>query len=262
MDNFQNQRVVITGAAGVIGTWISRAFAREGASLLLTDRRAKDLEGLAEELRQEGSQVNIVPADLGDDQGVAVLLAAIHQLWGTPDVLVNNAGIYPHGEIFETDVSAVRSIFQINVMAPFALTQGVAKMMIAEGVRGSIVNIGSGASERTATGGGPYSASKAALHMFTRAFAIELAPFGIRINTVAPGFAPGSQVSYLDDAYVTRMIETIPLGRTSGPGDAPEAVLFLCSSKASFITGTNLAVDGGRTAGTMRPVPAQGPAGI
>ncbi len=261
MNNPQNQRVVITGAAGVIGTWISRAFAREGAALLLTDRRAKDLEELAQELRKEGSEVHIVETDLGHDEGVADLLATIHRTWGTPDVLVNNAGIYPHGEILETDVSVVRSIFEINVMAPFALTQGVAKMMIAEGVKGSIVNIGSGASDRTATGGGPYSASKAALHMFTRTFAIELAPFGIRVNTVAPGFAPGSQVSYLDDEYISQMISTIPLGRTSGPGDAPEAVLFLCSPKASFITGANLAVDGGRGAGTMRPVPSQRPAG-
>lgn len=253
----QSQRVVVTGAAGVIGTWISQAFARDGAALLLTDRRAKDLEELAVEVGQHGGQVDTVQADLGQEQGVADLLAAVRQLWGSPDVLVNNAGIYPHGAILETDVSDVRSIFEINVMAPFVLTRGVAEMMVAKEVKGSIVNIGSGAGDTPATGGAPYSASKAALHMFTRAFALELAPFGIRVNTVSPGFAPGSEVSHLDDEYVTRMTSTIPLGRTSGPGDAPEAVLFLCSSKASFITGANLAVDGGRTAGTMRPLPTR-----
>ncbi len=257
MSSHQNQRVVVTGAAGVMGRWISDAFAREGAALLLTDRRAEDLETHAGELREHAAQVEILAADLTSEAGITELLASVGRLWNCPDVLVNNAGVYPHSPILETDVSDVRAIFEVNVMAPFALSRGVAEMMVTKGVKGSVVNIGSGAGHAPATGGAPYAASKAALHMLTRAFAIELAQFGIRVNTVEPGFAPGSQVSQLEDAYVTSMTSTIPLGRTSGPGDAPEAVLFLCSSKASFITGASLAVDGGRTAGTMRPMPAR-----
>ena len=257
MNSHQNQRVVVTGAAGVMGKWICEAFAREGAALLLTDRRAEDLEKHAVELRQHAAQVEVLSADLTSEVGIAELLAMVFQLWDSPDVLVNNAGVYPHGPVLETDVADVRSIFEINVMAPFALSRGVADMMVRKDVKGSIVNIGSGAGHAPATGGAPYAASKAALHMLTRAFALELAAFGIRVNTVEPGFAPGSQVSLLEDEYVTRMTSTIPLGRTSGPGDAPEAVLFLCSSRASFITGASLAVDGGRTAGTMRPMPAR-----
>ena len=257
MNDHKDQRVVVTGAAGVLGRWISQAFAREGAALLLTDRRAADLERLAAELREHGGDVETCPADLGQEQGVCDLLAAIGQRWDSPDVLVNNAGVYPHGAVLDTDASEVRSIFEVNVLAPFALSRGVAQLMVAAGVHGAIVNIGSGAGEAPATGGAAYAASKAALHMLTRAFCLELAPLGIRVNTVQPGFAPGSEVSHLADDYVTRMTSTIPLGRTSGPGDAPEAVLFLCSSKASFITGASLAVDGGRTAGTMRPMPAR-----
>jgi len=257
MNSHQNQRVVVTGAAGVMGRWISDAFAREGADLLLTDRRAEDLEKHVAELGQHAGQVELMPADLTSEGDVAALLATVRRLWGSPDVLVNNAGVYPHGAVLETAVGDVRSIFEVNVMAPFALSRGVAEMMVEENVKGSIVNIGSGAGHAPATGGAPYAASKAALHMLTRAFSLELAQFGIRVNTVEPGFAPGSEVSRLEDDYITRMTSTIPLGRTSGPGDAPEAVLFLCSSKASFITGASLAVDGGRTAGTMRPMPAR-----
>ena len=257
MNSHQNQRVVVTGAAGVMGRWISEAFAREGAALLLTDRRAEDLEKHAAEMDQHTGQVDILTADLTSEDGVAALLGKAQDLWGSPDVLVNNAGVYPHGPVLDTEVADVRSIFEINVMAPFALSRGVAAMMVAQDVQGSIVNIGSGAGHAPATGGAPYAASKAALHMFTRAFSLELARFNIRVNTVEPGFAPGSEVSHLDDEYVTRMTSTIPLGRSSGPGDAPEAVLFLCSSRASFITGASLAVDGGRTAGTMRPMPTR-----
>ncbi|KRE40255.1 SDR family NAD(P)-dependent oxidoreductase [Knoellia sp. Soil729] len=257
MSEHQHQKVVITGAAGVLGTWISQAFAREGAELLLTDRREDQVERLADELRHGGATVHVVESDLSTDQGQIELLAAIRQAWGSPDVLVNNAGIYPHGSVLETSTSDVRGIFEINVVAPFALSRGVAELMIEAGIHGSIVNIGSGAGLSPATGGAAYAASKAALHMFTRAFALELASFGIRVNTVQPGFAPGSDVSHLEDDYIEAMIRTIPLARTSGPGDAPEAVLFLCSPRASFVTGSTISVDGGRTAGTLKPMPAQ-----
>jgi len=249
------QRVIVTGAAGVMGTWISQAFAREGADLLLTDTRPEGLERLGNELRDGGAGVTTVVADVSRDADVERLIGSISRRWNSPDVLVNNAGIYPHAPVLDTTVADVRSMFEVNVLAPFALSRAVATLMVAAGVAGSIVNIGSGAGEAPATGGAPYAASKAALHMLTRAFAIELAPMGIRVNTVQPGFAPGSEVSELDEAYIARMTSTIPLGRTSGPADAPEAVLFLSSPRASFITGASLAVDGGRTAGTMRPMP-------
>lgn len=257
MSEFQGHRVVVTGAAGVMGRWISSAFAEQGACVLATDSRKRDLEALADDLRGHGGTVDVVAADLSSDDGVAAVLSEAARLWRSPTILVNNAGVYPHGAISDTSVGQVRDIFEINVMAPYALSRGVAGQMADAGVGGAIVNIGSGAGNAPATGGAAYAASKAALHMLTRAFALELAPLGIRVNTVQPGFAPGSQVSHLDEDYVARMTSTIPLGRTSGPGDAPEAVMFLCSSRASFITGATLAVDGGRTAGTMRPMPAR-----
>lgn len=254
---YEGQRVIVTGAAGVMGRWISEAFARQGASLLVTDRRASKLEALADDLRQHGGSVEVVTADLSRDEGIEHLLEATASVWPSPTALVNNAGVYPHGPIAETTVDHVRTIFDINVFAPFGLSRGVAALMADAGVQGSIVNIGSGAGTAPATGGAAYAASKAALHMLTRAFAIELAPLGIRVNTVQPGFAPGSEVSPLDGDYVETMTNAIPLGRTSGPEDAPEAVLFLCSTRASFITGASLAVDGGKTAGTTKPMPAE-----
>jgi 3-oxoacyl-[acyl-carrier protein] reductase len=129
----------------------------------------------------------------------------------------------------------------------------MAKLMIAARRKGSVVNISSGASRQMRSGSVPYCTSKTALERLTKGLALELAPYGIRVNAVEPGFAPGSIVSRLSAEYVSRMMARIPLGRTSGPGDAPEAVAYLCSDKASFITGAVLTVDGGNSIGAFEP---------
>jgi 3-oxoacyl-[acyl-carrier protein] reductase len=125
----------------------------------------------------------------------------------------------------------------------------VTALMIKAGVAGRVVNISSGAAVRPGAGGSVYAASKAAIETLTRSIALEVARHGIRVNAVQPGFAPGSEVSALSDRHITSMLARIPLGRTSGPHDAAAAVLWVCSSDASFVTGTTIAVDGGRTAG-------------
>ena len=245
-------RVLITGAAGVHGAWLAEAFARQGARLLLVDLRAAELRALAQRLAPAAADVIEHAADLADRTALAALVDVVRERWGALDILVNNAGAYPREALLDLPTERWDRVLAINLTAPFILTRDLAALMIAAGVRGAIVNIGSGAAEGTSVGAGHYSASKAGLAMLTRAFALELAPHGIRVNAVSPGFAPGSAVSPLSDDYVRKMVETIPLGRTSGPHDASEAVLFLCSASASFITGTTLAVDGGRTAGTFR----------
>jgi 3-oxoacyl-[acyl-carrier protein] reductase len=125
--------------------------------------------------------------------------------------------------------------------------------MIARGVQGAIVNIGSGASRQMRIGSVPYCTSKTALERLTKGQALELAPHRIRVNVVEPGFAPGSEVSLLPADYVEKMTARIPLGRTSAPDDTPGAVMYLCSDAAAYITGAVLAVDGGNSIGTYEP---------
>ncbi|HEY0247875.1 MAG TPA: SDR family oxidoreductase [Gryllotalpicola sp.] len=241
--------VVITGAGGVIGRWLARAFAADGAELVLVDARREALDAA---IAAEAPGAVGCCVDLTSAGGRKQLVSVVAGLWGSADVLVNNAGVYPHEDLLKTSDEEMHRIFAINVEAPFALTRELAAQMIACGTRGAVINISSGAATVPAAGGGCYAASKAALEMFTRVFALELAPHGIRVNTVQPGFAPGSEVSELDEGYIARMSATIPLGRVSGPGDASAAVRFLASDDASFITGATIAVDGGRTAGTFR----------
>ncbi|MFY0406768.1 SDR family NAD(P)-dependent oxidoreductase [Solicola sp. PLA-1-18] len=244
------RRVVLTGACGVMGRWMAEAFAGAGADLLLTDRRAEPLQALAAALG-----AHHVVADLADDGGVDAVLAACDDRWDAPDVVVNNAGIYPRTPVTGTDRELARTVLDVNVLAVFELTRHAATRMVAAGRAGSIVNISSGAAVRPGPGGTVYAASKAAVESLTRGMALELAADGVRVNAVQPGFAPGSEVSDLSDEHVARMLTRIPLGRTSGPTDAASAVLWLCSDDASFVTGATIAVDGGRTAGDAAPRP-------
>ncbi len=248
---FESKVVVITGAAGVIGTWIADAFAAEGAILVLSDKRRDQLDSMKKEGRWGASEVLIHESELSDAESLKDLVSAVEKRWGAPHILVNNAGVYPHSPLLEVELEEWNRIINVNLTAPFVLTKSFAGLMIGKGIRGSIVNILSGASLTVSRNGVPYSVSKAALLMLTRGSALELAPHKIRVNGVSPGFAAGSEVSPLDNDYVERMIRSIPLGRMSGPNDAASAVLYLSSEKASFITGTMLSVDGGRTAGPV-----------
>ena len=247
---FKDQGVVVTGAAGVFGRWIAAAFAREGARLCLSDNRRDAAEALADELGIDRTHSIVHATELTDEASIQDLAAAVRTAWGAPDIVINNAGIYPKGGLLDLPTEAWDRIFDINLRAPFLLTREMAKLMIAQSVRGAFVNVSSGASRQMRNGSVPYCTSKTALERLTKGFALELAPYGIRMNAVEPGFAPGSVVSPLTDDYVERMKARIPLGRTSGPEDAPEAILYLCSPKASFVTGTVLSVDGGNSIGT------------
>lgn len=247
---FRDMGVVVTGAAGVFGRWIAAAFAREGARLCLSDRRHDAIEALAGELDLDRGRTLVHATELTEEASILDLAATVRDAWGAPDVVVNNAGVYPKGGLLDLPTAEWDRIFDVNLRAPFLVTREMAKLMIARGSKGTFVNISSGASRQMRNGSVPYCTSKTALERLTKGFALELAPYGIRVNAVEPGFAPGSAVSPLSQDYVERMTARIPLGRTSGPEDAPEAILYLCSGKASFITGAVLSVDGGNSIGT------------
>jgi 3-oxoacyl-[acyl-carrier protein] reductase len=250
---FPGARVVVTGAGGVFGRRIAAAFARAGARLCLSDPRPEVLDQLPRELGLSLEATLLHVTELREDDSILDLVRLVERAWGAPDVLINNAGVYPRGQLLDIPADEWDRIMDVNLRAPFLLTREMARLMIRAGVRGSVVNITSGAARALRTGSVPYGTSKAALERLTAGLALELAPHRIRVNAVSPGFAPGSTVSPLSPAYVDAMLARIPLGRPSGPDDAPNAILFLCSEHASFITGATLAVDGGNSLGTVDP---------
>ncbi len=255
---FRDRIVVVTGAAGVFGRWITEAFWREGARVVLADARAEAAEAVVAANGIPPDRAMVQQVELTDEASILKLAAAVEARWGVPDVVVNNAGIYPAGGLLQIDTAEFDRIFSINVRAPYAVTKAFAKQMVAAGKRGSIIMISSGAARALRKGTVPYCASKTTLERIAKGFAIELAEQGIRVNVVEPGFAPGSVVSPLSEDYVEKMKSRIPLGRTSGPGDAPEAVLYLASDRASFVTGAVLSVDGGNSLGMFERGPIPG----
>jgi 3-oxoacyl-[acyl-carrier protein] reductase len=249
---FTGKKVLVTGACGVFGRWIAAAFGREGALLCLSDRRSDALEETREELDLPADTLLhatelLEPASIGD------LARLVEERWGAADILVNNAGVYPRAPLLDLQIGEWDRILGVNLRAPFLVTQAMARLMIARAVQGSIIVISSGAARQMRNGSVPYCTSKTAVERLAKGFALELAPYGIRVNVVEPGFAPGSLVSPLSEDYVERMQARIPLGRTSGPDDAAEAIMFLCSEKAGFVTGATLSVDGGNSIGTYEP---------
>lgn len=243
-DEFRGKRVVITGAAGVYGRALSRAFRAAEANLLLTDFRDAELSTLGSDLDSE-----YVVADLTTDAGLRELCGAMAYADRAPDVIVNNAAVYPRTPFQSTAPREVRRILDLNVVAAYEIARQACTQMIEDHVAGCVVNVSSGAAVRPSRTGSIYCASKAALEALTRSLCLEVAPYGIRVNAVQPGFAPGSAVSHLTDDYVEKMIESIPLGRPTQPADLAGAVMWLCSSAASYVTGSTISVDGGQTAG-------------
>ena len=250
-DEFRERTVVLTGACGVLGRWIADAFSQVGARLCLSDRDEGGLRQLAERLGIAGDRGLVHRTELTNAASIDELVAAVGGAWTAPDIVVNNAGVYPSGFLIDIDAAEWDRIFGINLRAPFLISRGFAKQMIAARQPGSIINISSGASRKMRRTVAPYCISKTALDRLTKGFALELAEFGIRVNAVEPGFAPGSTASPLTRAHVEATLGQIPLGRGTTQADVANAILYLCSAKAGYVTGATLSVDGGNSIGSL-----------
>ena len=250
-EEFGDKIVVITGAAGVFGTWLATAFARTGARLALSDMRLDKLEGLADRLGLAKGRFHLHATQLRDAESVNDLVASTDEALGVADIVINNAGIYPSGFLLDLGTDEWDKVMDVNVRAPFLIAKGFVKEMVRAGKGGNIVNISSGAARSMRATMVPYCVSKTALDRLTKGMAVEFAKYDVRVNAVEPGFAPGSDFTPLTDLHVRETAAKIPLGRTARPDDTPSAVMFLCSSQASFITGTTLSVDGGSSSGSQ-----------
>jgi 3-oxoacyl-[acyl-carrier protein] reductase len=246
-DEFRDRKVVVTGACGVFGRYIAAAFAQAGAHLCLSDMRGEALGDLVREPGLEKGGHLTHATELTDAASCNDLVDMVAREWGAPDIVINNAGVYPAALLIDTAAGEWDRIFGVNLRAPFLLSTGFARLMRDTGTKGNIINISSGAARRVRQTTVAYCTSKAALNHLSKGLALEFAPFGIRVNVVEPGFAPGSEVSPLSEEHVQRVTSNIPLGRVSGPEDVPGAIMFLCSDKGAYITGATLSVDGGNS---------------
>ena len=248
---FTDKTALITGATGGIGRSTSLLFAAEGAHVAVTDIELEPAERLAAEIRATGGRASAHLLDVTDDAQTQAVVDAVVAETGRIDIAFCNAGIREIVPAQELPLTEWRKVIDVNVTGVFTTAQAVAHKMIADGKGGAIVNTASTLGVMAANSRCAYATSKHAVVGMTKALAIDLAPFHIRVNAVGPGVirTPLTERYFQDPEMHARVNNIHALGRVGVPDEIVKAVLYLASDEASFCTGTHLVIDGGWTAG-------------
>ena len=240
----EGQVAIVTGAARGLGYGIARSLAERGARLVLNDLDHGALEDAAASLGSLADGAQLVAGDISSIVGVEQLVREAEALQGHVDILVNNAGVQVFKGFLEHSVEEWDRVVAINLRGVFLCTRAVAPGMIRSG-GGRIVNLASIAAFHTTTPHDAYAASKAAVVAFTRDVAYELAPYGIRVNAVAPGPIETPMTALLSEDAREAVARGVPLARWGRLADVGSAVAFLVSGDSDFVTGITLPVAGG-----------------
>ncbi|MCX6764932.1 MAG: SDR family NAD(P)-dependent oxidoreductase [Candidatus Nealsonbacteria bacterium] len=239
-----NKTAIVTGARRGIGKGIASALAKEGYNIVVSDIDQNDCESVAKELEKSGIKAVGVKCDVSNKNEVENLFKIAKKEFGKVDVLVNNAGIFPFVSFEKMEEADWDKVLDINLKSIFLCSKEAIKIMPE---RGRIINISSIASFVGFEGLVHYCASKGGINAMIRALALELAPKKITVNAVAPGAIDTPGAKQESEEAVKQTIAIIPLARMGQPEDIANAVVFLASDKADYITGQTIIVDGGWT---------------
>jgi NAD(P)-dependent dehydrogenase (short-subunit alcohol dehydrogenase family) len=244
---------VITGGGRGIGQAIAFAFAKTGAKVVITSRKAQDLEATADEIKAFGGEAFPLPAHLGKADEIKKMVSTVMEKFGRIDILVNNAGASPAmGSVLECDERLWDKLMDINLKAAYFISQAVANIMAKQG-GGKIINIASVDGYNPEPGLSIYSISKAGMRMITRAFASELIAYNVQVNTIAPGPIStkmmNSHWGHLPPEEAQKAKEMVekmlPSGRIGNPDEIAGAALYLASNASNYTTGAEIIIDGG-----------------
>jgi 2-deoxy-D-gluconate 3-dehydrogenase len=252
--SLQGRTLFITGASRGIGLAIACRAAADGANVVLVAKTTAPnpklpgtLYSAAEAVEAAGGQALAVPTDIRDEAAVAAAVKAGVERFGGIDILVNNAGIYPMVPLADLDTATFRHVLDVNLTGLFLCTKLASARMIEQGRGGRIVNVTSiDALHPSMVGLSHYDASKHGAWGFTKNVALDLAPHGIWVNAVAPGGIKTPGTGEMDEANMRAFEAMIPMRRMGEPDDIGRAVLFLASELSSYMTGSQIVVDGGR----------------
>ena len=251
MAQLVNKIALVTGGTKGIGRATVLELCKEGAHTVIASRNGNEGAQFVDELTAQGFKASYVQADVGTMTDIKKMVEEVVAKNGQIDILVNCAGVNIRKPIEEYNEEDWDYMVNINMRGTFFTCQEVGKVMIEKGIKGSIINVGSIQNEEVLPERGIYAGTKGAVKQFTKAFAVEWAKYGIRVNAIAPAFINTPLVSTVlsDPKWNELIISRTPMGRAGNPEEVANLILFLASDKSSYITGTNMMVDGGWTAG-------------
>jgi len=240
-----SQVAFITGGAGGIGSVTARALAAAGYLVVVSDIDLDGAQAVVDVIRTDGNEAEAIRLDASKRTDITEAIDGVVRRHGRLDLAVNNAGLQHFAPIEDQDEGFVDALVQLNFVGYVWVTQAAVKHIRAQGF-GTVVNVASVAAFIGVSGSTIYSALKGAIVAYTRTLAVELGPEGIRINAVAPGSVetPGSSALH-DEAAFERRRQRAPMKRLARPEEVADAIIWLASDKASFVTGQTIVVDGG-----------------
>lgn len=248
MFKFDNQVVIVTGSGSPkgIGKTIAKTFAKQNAAVVIADVNAVGVEDVVNEIKAAGGEAMGVVVNITSEESVNEMVKKVMDNYGRIDVLVNNAGISQKVTVADMTMSDMRKIFEVNMFGLFLCTQACMKVM-REQKYGRIVNLSSVSGKRGGGvfGGAHYSASKAAVLAFSKNLSREISAEGITINSVCPGLINTEIWKSLPEEDAKKVIDSIPMGRPGETQEVANAILFLASKEASYITGEEIDINGG-----------------
>ncbi len=245
MRDLTGRVALVTGAGPNIGKTIAMTLAKAGASVICNDKVAAHAEAAARAISNVGLKAIPIACDIMNPDDVERMVEAGTGQLGTIDILVNNAGVTIPKSLLNMSLAEWQLVTGVALQGTFIVSKAVVSRMIAAGKRGVIINIGSTSGHRGRKNAIAYTTAKGGVLNFTRSLAVELAPYGIRVCSVSP---TKTGHALAGDAAQSRSFDEIPLGRLGDPQDQANAVLFLVSDDAAFITGEDIRVDGGTLA--------------
>jgi cyclopentanol dehydrogenase len=250
MDRVKDKIILVTGAAMGMGRTHAELLAREGARVFVTDTDETAGEAVAQGIRDAGGHGRFFRLDVADEDNWAAAIAAVDEKAGRLDVLVNNAGVLLLKPLHETSTAEFDRLFAINVRGTFFGIRAATPLMRRSG-GGSIINVSSIYGLVAGRNAGAYVASKGAIRLMTKSCAVDLAPYGIRVNSIHPGVIETPMTAHLlhgDPQTARALLGPTLLDRPARPEEVSQAVLFLASDESSYVHGAELTVDGGYTA--------------
>ncbi len=245
MDKSNKRIVLVTGATGGLGTAMCKTLLKDGFKVVGNYITPEKAEKWTKQMNDEGFHIDLFKGDVSSYEDTGRMLKEIETKVGTIDTLVNNAGITRDGRLVNMKVEDWHAVINTNLNSVFNCTHQLLNGMI-ERKFGRIINISSVNGQRGQFGQTNYSAAKAGMHGFTKSLAMEVAKYGITVNTISPGYIGTDMVMAVPEKVLTQIVAQVPMGRLGGTHEVAHLVSFLASEETSFITGANYSINGGQ----------------